>query len=490
MRVVVLPRLHPSWSHYAIWNSTRAYMSEWTRTHKTRLLFVAPLNKDQAPPKYTSYDYKDEWLKEQLGDPSRVELIKTPMGIKDNFEQFLSTREIRDALAQHMQGEPYDAILNVRPAIAPLLYALTANPNRFAAFHVPVPIINWCVWLPTKETADLVPEAINGLGYEMVVATQIGLLYSALNVFQSKALYRQAYDTIRDWFTPSALRRWEDRARIVQNGVPMQRLLELGKRRVANPKPVVGYAGRLAVQKRWEDTCAAMDSLYKMGKVGECWVSTQTKPDKAMKISAQYPYMHVNAGASRDDWYELIPQIDIFLCLSRTESYGQTIIEALAGGAVVVYLKEPWMEGVVSEGYPFVCADKKELVQVAAWVADNLERAREMIAPHVQWTVQENDIVQSAGKLHALVEEAAENAVRDTQPAFARGPFADLVRELAPGLGARFPHSALLAAASKKTGNDYAKNNLLTEIWIRRTLAAVGYRDLDEEREPIYVPAD
>ncbi len=111
------------------------------------------------------------------------------------------------------------------------------------------------------------------------------------------------------------------------------------------------------------------------------------------------------------EYESLLEGADVFLCMSRNESFGLSFFEHCRQGKSGIYLKEPWQKGLLPKEYPFICETEEEVFARLLWVIDNLEEAQKRVAFMKDWIPQNLSRMVVAQKMEAFMRKQFEDAL-------------------------------------------------------------------------------
>ena len=158
-------------------------------------------------------------------------------------------------------------------------------------------------------------------------------------------------------------------------------------------RPVVGYVGRLAPEKEVERLAACADLGCEIVVVGDG--IARSKIEKAL------PTAHFTGRLSGDELATAYACLDVFVHTGRFETFGLTILEAMASGVPVVAPDEggPVDQVVVgSTGYLYDPDQPRQMCEQIAALVENSElraefgRAGRAVAETRSWTAV-NDLL-------------------------------------------------------------------------------------------------
>lgn len=423
-------------------------------------------------PRALSEDGKNV-LKDRVGFPDRLHPLGLNSSLGSRTEGYFFTEDLWYLLSQTKTPVAYDLVVNAKPALASVFQTLLTNKYQARRYHVPVPMINWQMWTATDLQYQAVPEYYAG-EYD-VLAEQLSTFYG-YNVYESDYLQEQSYATMRKYVKPSVLLELRKRGTVVANGIDVARLEK--NLFSAERRPTLVWGGRLANQKRYQQTFEILDQVYRTGRAARVVVSTQTpaSDDRAAKVTQDYPAFDFRAGVGQGDWFRLLSEGDVSVCLARSESYGVTWLEMLYAGVAIVYLKAPWQSGVVPSGYPYVVEHVSEVAPMVMSILDDLPQVKSYLKDEVKpWVVERHSRDANAAKMLAVCSSEVSCSASPS------GSVADLVLEAARELSVPFDILELGERMTSLSSSDRVwgkSGDIVSPLWLRYVLVKNGYRDV------------
>jgi glycosyltransferase involved in cell wall biosynthesis len=124
---------------------------------------------------------------------------------------------------------------------------------------------------------------------------------------------------------------------------------------------------------------------------------------------SEFPdYRYVDQPSSRDDYRGLVKDCGMFLCTSKSESFGIYYLELMCTGAVGVFLDKPWVRTLLPVADKLIFS-KEDLAAGAIHVLDNYEEYRqylkEVVVPYIRQTYRLQKFVDEVVTLGSVVDE-------------------------------------------------------------------------------------
>ena len=190
---------------------------------------------------------------------------------------------------------------------------------------------------------------------------------------------------------------------------------------------------------------------------------------------------------SREKYTELLAGGDVFLALSRSESFGISYFEQLSAGQVGIYLGRPWNRGLLPEWYPFVCKDEEEVFARLLWVVDNLEEAQNMIKPIRKWIDENLSPQVVAKKMETYIEEQFKVQAEKDFKSLKSHWIVGVLEENLKKDKYTMKEIATIVQKNTKMGVNIFSGSTPWKHVVRRIMMVLGYVDTCESEVPVFV---
>lgn len=148
-----------------------------------------------------------------------------------------------------------------------------------------------------------------------------------------------------------------------------------------NKKIYIGFSGRYEEYKRWDtvaDICKSLKSYKNIHFVvaitadNGIFREEMQKYIKMLKLTFNKDKMTIIVDANREEMKEFYDLIDIFILTSRNESFGRTLIEAMARNSIVIGTNSGGVPEVINdENYLFEVGDTSGAISIIKRFIDN-----------------------------------------------------------------------------------------------------------------------
>ena len=296
----------------------------------------------------------------------------------------------------------FKVVLNTEPFQSRALKTALAKP---AAFFNPE-MVNYVLFSPDEDLFSKEEK------YNVVLSL---LMNKA--VFNGPASMAQSLAVARSVFSPSLIK-----DSVEKNWVKNSLGINCGKidgLKVMSDNPpytdgVVRflYGGRLSHHKHIEDTIDVVKYLHESGMKVEYTIQTygQNSCKKLEGWANQYPFIKPLYNVPQLEFYKNAQRHDIFICASRTETYGLSFFEMLYSGMVGIFYKQPWQNGIVPKDYPLIAENKNQMMAMAKDVAGNVSEWQNKLEGLRTWIFQNENSSTKNSELLAKLESWAEVA--------------------------------------------------------------------------------
>jgi hypothetical protein len=457
-------------------------------------------------PRGTSDDVLHEYVLAPLGENARrMGFVKCMAGVAGRTLGYFLTEDVWYALTQTKVDVPYDVVLNNQLALTPIYATVLANRYQASRYHVDVPIVNWQMWTATTQQLREVPEYY--AGEADIVAESLASSF-AYNVWESQVLLKAHLDTLREYVTPSVIRKVTAQSEVIANGVDWPRLFEVYQQRKVRQQAWrdsdrlgmdarLFWGGRLANQKKPRVTFPLMAEVQRVTGV-DVVVSTnrpESDPDVAW-CHETFPRWTLYTGVDRTAFFGLMAQGDVFMCDSPSESYGVAWLEMLATGMLGVFAPAWWNDTLLPEWYPFRHEDPEVRVQMAAALIEQWPDGElwTKYVPLVREWIEHEHNEQRCGVALASTLHVQKVGSLDRDRGKGSGSVGQLAHAAALGIWQSneqpIPEQQVYARMTElsDTHREWGKpGDLVSRMYLRRCLEAAGWIDLCRSREVEYV---
>jgi hypothetical protein len=270
-----------------------------------------------------------------------------------------------------------DVVVSAAPALALQLRRL-----------VSVGWVNWQMWSAVHKHVQLRDTRFWGeydLAGEVLAAA-----YGDVNVWESQLMLRQHRASRQRWLREVA---WP-REVVVPNGVQVPQVA------AAPHESTLLWAGNTAISlKGWPQSLRVLEAVWRLtGCRVVC--STPTVFDERPREG-----WTVYERCGREEFVGLLGSADVFVCNSRSETYGVGWLEMLGTGLLGVFRESWWVRDMLPSWYPLVASSQPEQVEmtVAALkggpVFDDLRRRA------VEWVGREHSLTGAAARMLTVIRE-------------------------------------------------------------------------------------
>lgn len=207
-------------------------------------------------------------------------------------------------------------------------------------------------------------------------------------------IWRQADRTIaiseavKAWLVKDC-RLLEKQVEVIHYGIEPERFmrpnLDLRKTWNLNEKPLIGSLGRLEPVKGFDLLIQAMPVVLRQIPHAtlliaghDPWGYGRTLREIANQLGV---HEQVRFVGFQDDVCSFLHMLDIFVLASRSEGFGQVVIEAMAAGKPVVVQRIPPLTEIVVHGETGLCVEPENpeaLAGAIAWLLNHPQEAQQM----------------------------------------------------------------------------------------------------------------
>jgi glycosyltransferase involved in cell wall biosynthesis len=210
---------------------------------------------------------------------------------------------------------------------------------------------------------------------------------------------------------------WADRIRVIPPGVDTARF-QPGPGRLPYPRPVFVVAGGIRPVKRMDRAIAWVEALrvatgrsVALAIVGP--VRDAAEGDRIRRLAGDRPWVHLVGEIPLDEmprWYQ---GADVVLNTSDVEGVSNSVMEAMASGAVVVATDIPGNRALIQDGTTgFLCSDGDRFVATIEALWTGRIDARAVGAAARAAMVAQHGLDVEAARYAALYEAALADRTR------------------------------------------------------------------------------
>jgi len=381
----------------------------------------------------------------------------------------------------------YDVMLEFNGKIAVQMdnYAMAGNYTN--KFFLPAPITVCSIVRPAFLVYELLSRPHAHL-LETIAQASMPTMF--LTEYQKDLLEVAA----RKYLSPTLLRSMGTKNVVVPHSIAVDRIKFKPRK---NPEKVrIMFATTLSAVKQADKIGKMFEKMLKLGKPVELVASLPFRraeiarqyiveefKEKAYKELSKYTELHVNPP--REQYERLLEGADVFVCMSKNESFGLSFFEQLQAGQVGIYLKKPWQKGLLPEEYPFICETEEEVFARLLWVVDNLEEAQSRIAFMEDWLAEHVGKMSVAKKMERFISNCfAEVLEIDYQRMKDQWLYKAMESRLRRE---RYSMEDVARVIKEETNTNIFVESTMYGHTVRRMMQLLGYEDiLNKEGLPVF----
>lgn len=445
-------------------------------------------------PELYFYMVVPDWAKDMPEPPSNCHRIVLPLNRDWWFNDMVGVGSHQFAELFHRRGGKYviDALYCEQVSSAYYMGQWLSDHRTKHSLPVffsdPIWIPEWLKWTIEQK-----------LGCMLAYATS----YAFFNVPGHRT---EMAGLLSKWFKPNVVDMIQERHMIVPPALDMKMFDRITEENPKHEKVSLFCGMRFNTIKNIPFIMDVFSTLYSYGRDIYVCSTTGTEEGRAQNVMVDDRsfFKHLSFSTPRDEYLKQAARCHVFLSASVGETFALHIVEQLLMGLVGVVPDSEWVWQCLPRDYPFKYRykDKQEAYTVTAWVMDNLEKAREMIRPHVEWLRKEYSSEHAVevlmGHIGKVIDERyVDHSARDVSflnKGFFRMPLRLEIVEAASSLGDSFTMSQLLSTI-KFTGTDSRiitklgapRQGIPTMYDIRMILHSFGWYDAHDGPEIRFV---
>jgi len=424
----------------------------------------------------------------QFHDQSRVRFHYMDMVLSGIVEQAMLTRDLWDKFSVNRTTVAYDAVLNWRVMTSPLLKkALKAKYERFS---VDVPLFNTTTRVPVAGDRYRA-QKYNYFGEDEIMGELMGYLmdYSVVLLDEEKRLAMQEG---RRYMNPATLKKMDERMMVAAiAGVRTADIDKLYDQRdeTSDRPPCLFWGGRWVSQKGFSDMLELCKRIYSTGRdIRFVFTTAEDRESEIVELKEKYPYIEFYDKVNREEFMKKMIEGDVFICLSKVESFGCAYWEMAYAGLVGVFVDAAFSREVLPDGYPYFAKNNNELLEKTLWVLSNLSSARDWLDKIRDRIRDKYDVDKEDIRVFEWMKEevAKKRAPRMT----GSGSLAQLVKDALKGEDGPISMTDVCQRMKKASiaNRDFGrKGDIMNSFYIRETIMSAGFDDLCDRSEPYFV---
>jgi glycosyltransferase involved in cell wall biosynthesis len=327
-------------------------------------------------------------------------------------------------------------------------------------------------------------------GENEIVAVTCGMLVDYVN-FMSEHEKSISVADARKYLSSSMVRRLKEESNVaMMGGIDKERIDNaLRSVRRTNHTLTLGYGGSFDSYKRFDDMLEIYKTIAAIRRVRVvCTTGNDLPTADRLKLVRKYPGFEFHSKVSKDQYFAMLKEWDLGLCLSPAESMGTGYLEMMHAGVVLVGLKSAFFEEITPDGYPFIGKNLAEIPGMLMLLIDNPKLRKEAAIDVRDYIATTYDNERHAYQLLEWLEETVQKHYtthKGWSGTSLQKKVAGVMGELTEPVSLSDFGKALKLCTPK---SDYMKpGSLIGPFYLRWLILSLGYRDLCDGPEPKFV---